>query len=86
MDLTPAIDLSMPAPCPNGCGAGEVCLGNACTSGCLIGGSYFTPNEYVSTCQTCQPAISTSLPTNVADGTACAQGSVCSNGACTVGC
>jgi uncharacterized repeat protein (TIGR01451 family) len=55
---------------------------------CTVGGTVYTagqPNP-ANPCQTCQPSVSTSAFTNIADGTACNDGNACtSNDVCTAG-
>jgi hypothetical protein len=74
------------------CATGEVCNSatTTCEAGCYIGGTYYAPNAAGPTsCQSCQPAVSTTSWSNLANGTACgASGSndLCSGGACDPSC
>lgn len=55
---------------------------------CLIGGTAYAsgaPNP-LSSCSSCQPAVSTTTWTPLTDGTGCAAGKVCVTGACTAAC
>jgi hypothetical protein len=70
------------------CGAGELCVMGTCGSQCDIGGAVYAagkPNP-TNACQTCQPAVSTSAFTSIANGTSCATGEVCNAGGCASGC
>ncbi len=77
-------------PTGTACATGMVCLGTNCVSSCFIGGAIVakgTANP-VTSCQTCQPAESTTAYSNVADGTQCgADGSnLCVSGVCSSVC
>ena len=55
---------------------------------CTIGGAPYAtgaPNPN-NGCQSCQPATSTSMWTNLADGTGCGNGQVCAGGSCGTQC
>ena len=71
-----------------GCASGKVCSVGACTAGCFVGGSFYAPAAAnpANACQSCQPGTSTTAWSNVADGTSCSAGKVCTIGACTTGC
>ncbi len=62
-----------------GCGAGEVCSGGTCGSGCFIGGTVYAPGTAnpANSCQSCQPGTSTTVWSNVPDETSCPSGSCC---------
>jgi hypothetical protein len=65
------------------CGPGKVCLGDQCESGCFIDGFFHPPGaaglplpiglppEVSASCVTCEPLVSTSAWTPLADGTLC---------------
>ena len=82
----PAASTTAWSDVPDGaaCGAGSLCHAGSCMGGCEVGGMFYaagTPNPG-NACQTCQPGTSTSAFSNVADGTSCGSGQVCSNGTC----
>jgi hypothetical protein len=57
--------------------------------GCIVGGNGLSAGELLpgNPCQSCQPSVSTTSATPVADGTSCnAGGNVCVGGACMPGC
>ncbi len=69
----------------------STCLDGSCLStfsGCIIAGTpYYSGNlNPAIACQSCQPASSTTAWSNVADGTSCGSGEVCSGGSCDAGC
>jgi sulfatase modifying factor 1 len=69
-------------------GGGGVCHTGACVSGCEIGGVYYmataaNPNN---PCQSCQPGVSASAWSSLADSTSCGNGQVCSSGQCGTQC
>jgi len=70
------------------CGTGEVCNGSTCAAGCFIGGVVYSANaaDPASTCQTCQPATTTTSFSKLPDGTTCASAEICSSGSCVSGC
>ncbi len=70
------------------CGSGEICFGGSCVGGCDIAGSYVAPGgvDPQNPCLDCEPPTSTSSYSNMATGTSCATGKVCTAGACTAGC
>src|SRR6185437_11638216 len=75
---------------PNGtsCGAGEVCYGIDCLTGCYINGIYRSSgaDEPGNTCQVCNPSVSTTAYVFVTDGTTCNDGNDCTTGDhCTSG-
>jgi hypothetical protein len=73
---------------PGGCGAGFVCNGASCVSGCLIGGIFFAADTVNpgNACQVCNPIASTSAWSNRANGTGCNDGNSCTWGDhCTSG-
>src|SRR5215510_12458828 len=57
-------------------------------SQCVIGGASHPAGSQdpANTCQECNPGVSTSAWTPVADGTACGSGRVCASGTCGAGC
>ncbi len=70
------------------CGSDGICRTGACVSGCEIGGVYYmaSASDPNNSCQTCQPGTSRSAWSNVADGTECGNGQVCSAGQCGTQC
>jgi hypothetical protein len=65
-----------------GCATGKVCKLAACTAGCYILGAYKAPNAVSGgDCQSCQPSTSTTVWSNLSDGTSCGA-SMCGGGAC----
>lgn len=68
------------------CGAdGDgVCSAGVCVTGCEIGGVYYSENapDPSNACQSCQPGVSRTTWTHVANGTNCGGGLVCSAGVC----
>ena len=66
------------------CGAGAICLTGACVSGCKIGGVDYATNTInpSNPCQSCQPSISASSWSGLADGTDCGNGQVCALAVC----
>ena len=66
------------------CGNGQICSGGACGTQCDIGGTVYSSGTAnpASSCQTCQPGASTTMWSNLADGTSCGSGNVCNTGAC----
>ena len=75
---------------PNGssCAQGQVCNVGVCAAGCFIGGLVYASGTVnpANDCQSCQPATSTTTWSNIADGSSCSAGEVCSVGTCTSGC
>lgn len=70
------------------CGAGNICHSGACVAGCEIGSAYYAPSAASPTngCESCQPGVTTSAWSNLADGTVCGGGGICHTGACASGC
>jgi alpha-tubulin suppressor-like RCC1 family protein len=70
------------------CGSGQVCHSGICKAGCLINGAFVSDGakKEGNPCQSCQAAALSSDWSNVAEGSACATGQVCHQGACEVGC
>ncbi len=71
-----------------GCGNSQICAGGQCGTQCDIGGIVYpvaTINQN-NTCESCQPAESTSQWSNLADGAGCATGEVCASGNCVAEC
>ncbi len=70
------------------CATGRICHDGTCASGCDVAGTFYAasapdPNN---ACQSCQPGASVTTWTDVADGTSCGNGQVCSSGACGTQC
>jgi len=67
-----------------GCGSGEVCRTGTCSAGCDVAGAFYTPTAAnpSNACVSCQPSVSTTMWSNVADGTSCGSVEVCSAGIC----
>ena|GEM_PF-3580346 len=68
--------------------AGKFCSVGNCKSGCAIGGVFYAtgaPSQQNS-CLTCQPAVSATTWSPLADGSSCASGKVCNTGSCQAGC
>jgi hypothetical protein len=65
-------------------GGGKVCVSGICQAGCWITGQFASSGATSSTnsCQSCQPAISTSGWSTKADGAECGTGKTCLAGAC----
>lgn len=66
------------------CGTGKVCQAGTCKDACFISGAVraadsANPNN---PCQTCQPGVSTTAWTALADGSACGSGKICAGGTC----
>jgi hypothetical protein len=68
------------------CGAGQICNGGACAAGCWISGTYYASGTVNGACQSCQPSVSTTSWSNIAEGTGCGTGMYCHGGACAAGC
>ena len=66
------------------CGAGMVCSGGSCQSGCWIDGALIGSGTTNSSnvCQICRPTATTSGWSNNADGTSCGAGRLCTSGQC----
>ena len=71
-----------------GCPVGQVCSAGACQAGCLIGGSYYAASgaNPSNACQACKPEVAVAGWTDLANGTTCATGQVCSGASCQAGC
>lgn len=71
-----------------GCGTGMVCKTGTCEAACFIGGAVVASGTQnpATTCQTCQPSVSTIGYSDVTNGTSCGTGEVCNAGACDSGC
>jgi len=86
----PGVSTSAWSGLPDGttCATGEVCKAASCGAGCLISGTFYTAGTTnpANACQSCQSATSTTAWTNLANGTGCAAGDVCSGGSCGSGC
>src|SRR5262245_46075431 len=63
------------------CCAGLICQGGTCQGGCRIGGGYYAAGTINSSnvCRTCQPAVSTTAWSPVANGTGCSDNNACTN-------
>ncbi len=72
------------------CGTGQVCQAGSCASGCFIGGSLVQPGaaDPGDDCQSCDPGVSTTAWTPIADDTTCSSsgGNFCRSGQCVAGC
>ena len=70
------------------CATGQVCTAGACQAGCSIGGIYYATDAAnpSNACQVCKPGTTVALWTNLADGTGCGTGKVCSASNCQAGC
>ena len=67
------------------CGAGLFCESGSCAAGCTISAASVSPAALnpADPCQSCQPTVSTSGWSNLADGTTgCPAGQVCAAGVC----
>jgi hypothetical protein len=86
----PAVSTTGWTNLPNGtsCGTAVICAFGKCLASCDIAGNVYPSGKLNpgNPCQSCQPAVSTSSWSNVADGTSCGTGLVCSSGACGGGC
>jgi hypothetical protein len=71
-----------------GTGSGTICISANCVPECDIGGTPYTSGaqESGNACETCQPSVSTSGWTPLADGTSCGTGMYCSSGSCVAEC
>jgi hypothetical protein len=70
------------------CMTGQVCVAASCVSECFIDGvlqmsGAVSPSN---ACEGCQPAVATTIWSNLEDGTACATGKVCKAGGCAAEC
>lgn len=70
------------------CGTGEVCNSAACAAGCFISGTVHATGaiEPTNPCLSCQPGVSTTAWSNMANGTSCGTGGICVTGTCSSGC
>ena len=70
------------------CPAGQVCNAGACQPGCSIGGTYYATDAAnpSNACQACKPGVARALWTDLADGTGCGTGKICSAASCQAGC
>jgi hypothetical protein len=70
------------------CGGGNICAGGACANDCVIGGQTYSNGvlDPLDACHICDPSHSVTSFTVRPDGTSCGGQSVCSAGACQVGC
>ncbi len=69
------------------CAGGDICNMGTCSSGCYIGGTFFTPGtaDPTNACESCQPVVTTSNWAPVANGLSCGgsgSGLECKAGAC----
>ena len=70
------------------CGTGKVCnASSSCVSGCFIGGKVYASGAAnpSSSCQTCQPGVSTTAWSNRPEGASCGTGDYCGVGVCARG-
>lgn len=70
------------------CAGDEVCSGRNCQAKCFIDGALVAANQVnpADPCQQCNPSISTSAWSTLADGSTCGAGTICSGGACAERC
>ncbi len=73
------------------CGSGKACTAGVCasvTTGCTISGTQYASGAAnpANACDTCQPSVSTSAWTPLAEGAGCGAGMVCHASACAAGC
>ncbi len=70
------------------CGTDMVCSGGTCVAECDINGTEYASGTVnpANSCQSCQPSTSSTAWSNVADGTSCRTGHVCSAGSCVSDC
>ena len=70
-----------------GCGTNATCTAGSCVSRCVIGSNTYTTGALnpANPCQSCQPATSSTGWSSTAEGTKCANGSLCKQGTCTWG-
>jgi formylglycine-generating enzyme required for sulfatase activity len=68
----------------SGCGAGMVCNGLTCASGCFIGGAFVASGtaNASNSCQSCQPGVSTTAWSNVSGATCGGGTGTCAAGSC----
>jgi hypothetical protein len=61
------------------CCAGLVCQSSACRPGCRVGGVFYAEgaSNPANSCQSCQPALSTSSFSAVTNGASCGDGNAC---------
>jgi len=61
------------------CCAGLVCQSSACRPGCRVSGVFYAEgvNNPANSCQSCQPALSTSSFSAVTNGVSCSDGNAC---------
>jgi hypothetical protein len=78
----------MGTPCTTDAGVGNYCQGQQCTSGCLIGGTFWASGTINSNnpCQQCTPSASSTSWTILQDGVGCGNGQLCSAGQCGTQC
>ncbi|MGC4118594.1 MAG: hypothetical protein QM765_29360 [Myxococcales bacterium] len=90
------LDTGRPCDKDGKCLDGFTCVQNVCVAGgkadtgvagCFVGGVAYGPGDKATgnECQSCQPAISTTTLTDVADGEVCGNG-ICTEGLCGDGC
>ncbi len=82
----PSVSMSGWSNLANGtsCGTDEYCFSGACSAqGCDIGGTFYATGTLNGTCQSCQPSVSTTGWSNLANGTSCGTDEYCFSGACS---
>ena len=70
------------------CAGDEVCSGRNCQAKCFIDGALVAPNQVnpADPCQQCNPSISTSAWSTLADGSTCGAGQICEATSCVSKC
>ncbi|MGV3622800.1 MAG: hypothetical protein ACO1OB_18420 [Archangium sp.] len=70
------------------CGSGRVCASGTCGAGCFIGGVTYASgaSNPANPCQRCEPSMSTTAWSALADGTSCGNEQSCQSGTCGNGC
>jgi hypothetical protein len=91
LSCQPAVSTSAWSDVTDGtsCGDAGLCHGGACASDCEIAGAFYAANAVnpSQACQTCQPGVSTTAWSDLANGAGCGSGSVCNAFvACISGC
>lgn len=74
--------------CDKACATGEACESGVCVMLCQIDGKQVAAGAVnaANPCEQCMPATSATAWTQLADGTSCSPGQVCSAGVCTPKC
>ncbi len=86
----PALSTSAYSPLALGtsCGAGQFCSASQCAPGCFINGAVVGVGavDPSNRCESCQPLVSSTGYTTLAEGASCGAGQVCTANVCTAGC